>query len=440
LIKGPSKLSGEVSASGSKNAALPLLAATLMLEGETTLSNVPKLLDISTMLKVLRALGLRAEYYNSDKVKIWSKEVKHVAPYELVTKMRASFFVIGPLLAKKLLAKVPLPGGCAIGSRPVDIHLKGLQALGAKIRMEHGFVIAQADELIGTNIYMDFPSVGATETIMMAATLATGKTIIENVAREPEIINLADFLNACGAKIRGAGTERIEIDGVKELRGANFAVIPDRIEALTLILAGAITRSSIVVKKLIPEHLDAALKKLTEAGFIIESGADWVKVSPSKNPLKSLEITTLPYPAFPTDAQAQFSSLLATIPGTSFIKETVFENRFMHVPELCRMGAKIKIDHQTAIIEGVQSLSGAPVRISDLRAGAALFLAGIVAEGETIVEDGEKHLERGYEDLSGKLISLGANIEVKEYEGPQQEKKPNSKVESYQVEAYSFGF
>jgi UDP-N-acetylglucosamine 1-carboxyvinyltransferase len=230
------------------------------------------------------------------------------------------------------------------------------------------------------------------------------------------------------------------VEGVKELQGTSFAVIPDRIEALTLILAGAITRSSITVKKLDPEHLDAALKKLIEAGYPIETGPDWVKISKPTQELKSLEITTLPYPAFPTDAQSQFSSLLATIPGTSLIKETVFENRFMHVPELCRMGARVKIDHQTAIIEGVKELSAAPVRVSDLRAGAALFLAALVADGETIVEDGEKHLERGYEDLPGKLISLGAKIVTKDYEGPQQEKGPTSKVESYQVEAYTFGF
>ncbi|MFC1560006.1 UDP-N-acetylglucosamine 1-carboxyvinyltransferase [Candidatus Margulisiibacteriota bacterium] len=409
-IIGGKKLRGEVAVSGSKNAALPILAATILLRGEAVITNIPNLNDITTMIRVLRALGLRAEFHEPDTVKIYTGDkVRHVAPYELVTKMRASFFVIGPILAKMGLAKVPLPGGCAIGSRPVDLHIRGLEALGAKVEMEHGFVIVKANKLVGNRFYMDFPSVGATETIMMAATVAEGDTIIENAAREPEIADLANFLNKCGAKIEGIGEETIKITGVKELSSVEYRVIPDRIEAATLMIAGAITHGDITVKGIIEEHIKAISRKLAAAGVDIKIEGDNVKVRVPDG-INSVDIKTLPYPGFPTDVQPQFTSFMSLAKGTSVIAETVFENRFMHLHELKRMGADIKLEKQSAIIKGVKKLSGCPVRVSDLRAGAALVLAGLVAEGETLIEDMDRHIERGYENLIEKLNSLGANM------------------------------
>jgi len=410
LVTGGKRLSGTVSISGSKNAALPILAATILLHGETTITNVPNLLDIISMIRILRALGLRAEYFEPNTVKIYTNStIKHVAPYELVTKMRASFFIIGPILARMGLAKVPLPGGCAIGSRPVNLHIKGLEALGAHVSMEHGFVIVKANKLKGAKIYLDFPSVGATETIMMAATHSEGETIIENAAQEPEIADLAAFLNKCGAKIEGAGKDIITISGVGKLKSADYKVMPDRIEASTLMLAGAITKGDITLNGVIEQHVEPIIRKLQDAGVEVAVSGDQMKVK-AKDGIRSTDVKTMPYPGFPTDVQPQFTTLMSVADGTSIITETVFENRFMHVHELKRMGADIQIEGQSAIIKGVKKLSGCPVRASDLRAGAALVLAGLVADGETLIDDVERFIERGYENLIGKLNSLGGDL------------------------------
>jgi UDP-N-acetylglucosamine 1-carboxyvinyltransferase len=411
IVKGGKRLHGKVAISGSKNAALPILAATILLHGETTITNVPNLLDIITMIRVLRALGLRAEYFEPDTVKVYSNgNVKHVAPYELVTKMRASFFVIGPILARMGLAKVPLPGGCAIGSRPVNLHIKGLEALGAHVGMEHGFVIVKANKLKGAKIYLDFPSVGATETIMMAATHSEGETILENAAQEPEIADLAAFLNKCGAKIEGAGKDTIRIAGVNRLNGnVEYKVMPDRIEACTLMIAGAITKGEVTLEGIIEQHIEPVVRKLQDSGVEVNVSGGQVKVK-AKDGIKATDIKTMPYPGFPTDAQPQFTSLMSIAEGTSIITETVFENRFMHVQELKRMGADIQLEGQSAIIKGVKKLSGCPVRASDLRAGAALVLAGLTAEGETLIDDVERFIERGYENFTGKINALGGDI------------------------------
>jgi UDP-N-acetylglucosamine 1-carboxyvinyltransferase len=413
IVKGGRKLEGEVKISGAKNSALAILAGTILLPGKSIIRNVPNLLDVTTIIRVLRALGIRAEYSASQKntVEVWNEDVRHVAPYELVTKMRASFFIIGPILARKGLAKVPLPGGCAIGSRPVNLHIKGLEALGAKVKMEHGFVIVRADKLKGGRAYLDFPSVGATETVMMAASLAEGETIIENAALEPEIVDLANFLNAAGAKVSGAGTEQIKIEGVSKLFPVEYRIIPDRIEAGTFMTAAAITGGKLAVKDVIPEHIEAVTRKLQEAGISVEVSGNTIVVS-SIDGIKPVDVKTMPYPGFPTDMQAQFTALLCLAKGTSVITETVFENRFMHVNELKRMGADIKLEGQSAIVTGVPKLSSAPVKVSDLRAGAALVLAALAAEGETVIEDRDHHLERGYENLEAKLRNLGAEIKI----------------------------
>lgn len=410
---GGQPLNGEVKISGAKNSALAILAAAILLPGKTVIRNTPNLLDVKTMLRVLRALGLRAEYSASqpNTVEIWNEDVRHVAPYELVTKMRASFFIIGPILARKGLAKVPLPGGCAIGSRPVNLHLKGLEALGARVEMEHGFVIVSARKLIGTKVYIDFPSVGATETVMMAATLAEGETIIENAAREPEVSDLAGFLNRAGAKITGAGTEEVHIQGVRSLNPVEYRIIPDRIEAGTFMVVAAATGGNLLLKNIIPDHLEATIVKLKEAGLLIDIGSDWLTIS-VRNGIKATDVKTLPYPGFPTDMQQQFCALLALAQGTSVVTETVFENRFIFVNELKRMGADIKLEGQSAIITGVPFLSSAPVKVSDLRAGAALIIAGLAAKGETQIEDRDHHVERGYENLQKKLMALGAEIKI----------------------------
>lgn len=413
IIKGGRQLEGEVKISGAKNSALAILAGTILLPGKSVIRNVPNLLDVTTIIRVLRALGIRAEYSASQKntVEVWNEDVRHVAPYELVTKMRASFFIIGPILARKGLAKVPLPGGCAIGSRPVNLHIKGLEALGAKVKMEHGFVIVSADKLRGGRAYLDFPSVGATETVMMAASLAEGETIIENAALEPEIVDLANFLNAAGAKVSGAGTEQVKIEGVTKLFPVEYRIIPDRIEAGTFMTAAAITKGKLTVTDVIPEHIEAVTRKLQEAGISVEVSGNTIVVS-SIDGIKPVDVKTMPYPGFPTDMQAQLTALLCLAKGTSVITETVFENRFMHVSELKRMGAEIKLEGQSAIVTGVPKLSSAPVKVSDLRAGAALVLAALAAEGETIIEDRDHHLERGYENLEAKLRILGAEIKI----------------------------
>jgi len=410
LVTGGKRLSGTVSVSGSKNAALPILAATILLHGETTITNVPNLLDVISMIRILRALGLRAEYFEPNTVKVYTNDsIKHVAPYELVTKMRASFFIIGPILARMGLAKVPLPGGCAIGSRPVNLHIKGLEALGAHVGMEHGFVIAKASKLKGAKIYLDFPSVGATETIMMAATYSDGETILENAAQEPEIADLAAFLNKCGAKIEGAGGEAIRITGVGKLKSTEYRVMPDRIEACTLMIAGAITKGDITLNGVVERHVEPVIRKLQDAGVEVIVSGDQIKIK-AKDGIRSTDVKTMPYPGFPTDAQPQFTSLMSLAGGTSVVTETVFENRFMHVHELKRMGADIHLEGQSAIIKGVKKLSGCPVRASDLRAGAALVLAGLAADGETLVDDVERFIERGYENFIAKLSRLGGDL------------------------------
>ncbi|MFH2034624.1 MAG: UDP-N-acetylglucosamine 1-carboxyvinyltransferase [Candidatus Margulisiibacteriota bacterium] len=409
-IRGGNSLEGEVTVSGSKNSALPILAATILTSGTNTITNIPDLLDVKTMIRVLRALGVIAEYQEPNSVRVSvNHSVRRVAPYDLVTKMRASFFVIGPILAKMGLAKVPLPGGCAIGSRPVDIHIKGLKALGAEVTQEHGFIIMKADRLKGSRVYMDFPSVGATETIMMAATLAEGETLIENAAKEPEIVDLANYLIKAGARISGVGTEEIKIQGVSQLKAIEYRIIPDRIEAGTLMIASAITGGEVVVHGAVREHVDSTINKLREANSIVKIEGGSIRVKGGKT--KAVNIKTLPYPGFPTDMQPQFTALLSLGQGTSVINETVFENRFMHVHELRRMGAEISLEGRTAIISGVKALEGAPVKSRDLRAGAALILAGLAAEGESLVEDIDGHIERGYEFLDKKLCALGANIE-----------------------------
>ncbi|NBV82754.1 UDP-N-acetylglucosamine 1-carboxyvinyltransferase [bacterium] len=408
-IQGGIPLNGEVPASGAKNAALPLLAASIMMKGNSVLTNIPHLMDVFTMLKMLNALGVRAELHKGNRVVINNtKKVRHIAPYDLVTAMRASFFVAGPLVARTGFAKVPLPGGCSIGSRPIDIHLKGFERLGIEHRIEHGFVEMKAKSLKGNRVHLEFPSVGATENVMMAASLADGVTVIENAAREPEITDLGDFLNKAGAKITGHGNAVITIEGVPELHGCEHAVVSDRIEAGSLLLAGAITGGEVTVTNCVPEHSAPLLEKLREAGFMIDVGPTWMKVGAASS-FNGVDIETLPFPGFPTDMQAQMMALLTVANGTSIIKESIFENRFMHAHELMRMGAKIKLDNRHAIITGVPKLAAAEVKITDLRAGAALILAGLAATGTTDVH-GLKHLRRGYDDLPGKLRSIGARI------------------------------
>jgi UDP-N-acetylglucosamine 1-carboxyvinyltransferase len=409
VITGGQRLTGSVEISGSKNAALPVLAACILTAGKNSILNLPELLDIKTMLEVLDSIGATI-IVEDKKVYVDTTSVsKYEAPYELVRQMRASILVMGPLLARFGRVKVPLPGGCAIGLRPIDIHLKGLEQLGAKVVMEQGCVFATADKLTGNNIWLDYPSVGATENIMMAAVLAKGKTIINEAAKEPEIVDLAEFLNKAGAKISGAGTDRIEIIGVEKLSPVEYSVIPDRIEAGTYMVAAAITKGDVLVKGCVPAHMNAVITKLQEAGVTIVQEPEGLRVG-LKGDISTLSIKTMPYPGFPTDMQAQFMALVATASGISIIMESVFENRFMHVSELCRMGADIKVDGHMALIRGVPFLSGAPVVATDLRASATLVLAGLIAKGKTQVLE-IQHLDRGYEHIEEKLSALGAIIE-----------------------------
>ena len=412
VINGGNRLEGRVKISGAKNAVLPIIAATLLGEGQPSrLEEVPNLEDVHTISQVLEAMGIGAKFDENEHalaidatgLNCWE------APYELVRKMRASFLVMGPLLARLGHARISLPGGCAIGTRPIDLHLKGFEALGAKIEIGHGFIDASAPNgLKGARIYLDFPSVGATENIIMAAALAEGTTILENPAQEPEIIDLANFLNVMGAKVRGAGTNVIKIEGVDHLHGAVYTVIPDRIEAGTYMVAAAMTGGDVYIENAICEHLKPVIAKLKEAGAIIEEDVDVVRVRADKR-LKAVDIKTMPYPGFPTDMQAQFMAMLAVSEGVGMVTETVFENRFMHVDELKRMGATIKIDGRTSLVEGVESLTGCQVKATDLRAGAAMVLAGLVAEGTTYVGY-IHHIDRGYDRLVEKLLALGADI------------------------------
>lgn len=409
IVEKSQPLKGTVRISGAKNSVLPILAGSLLATEECVLESVPPLRDVDVICEVLTSLGADVKRINRETIEIKATNIDNFeAPYELVRKMRASFLVMGPLLARMGKARISMPGGCAIGTRPIDLHLKGFKALGAEITLGHGFVEAKADKLVGNKIYLDFPSVGATENIMMAAVLAEGQTIIENAAEEPEITDLANFLNEMGAQIIGAGTDTIKIMGVKSLSGTTHTVIPDRIEAGTYMVAAAITKGNVFIDNVEAEHLKPVIAKLREMDVeIIEEGNGLRVIGPQK--LKPVDIKTLPYPGFPTDMQAQFMALLSIAEGTSVIIETVFENRFMHVSELKRMGADIKIEGRSAIIEGQGQLTGAPVKATDLRAGAALILAGLVSDGRTEISNIE-HIERGYVDIEKKLQGLGAII------------------------------
>ena len=413
LVRNSGPLIGEVTISGSKNAVLPIMAASLLTNEKCQIMDVPRLRDVDVMCSILSRVGAEVEEdYGNNQLYIEAGDIlENEAPYALVNKMRASVLLMGPLLARTGRAKMPLPGGCAIGARPIDLHLKGFAALGAKIEETSDYVEAIAENgLKGCNLYLDFPSVGATENVIMAAVLAEGTSIIENVAEEPEIIDLANFLNKMGAKIKGAGTDTIKIEGVKELFGVRHSVIPDRIETGTFMVAAAITRGNILIKNALPDHVKPVIAKLRECGVVIDDYLDGLMVRGDVNPLIATDIKTLPYPGFTTDMQSIFMALLATTEGTSNVIETVFENRFMHVLELERMGAKIKTEDRKATIEGTNALKGAKVLATDLRAGAAVVLAGLAAEGETEVSE-IYHIERGYENFIEKFRSLGADIE-----------------------------
>ncbi|MCW9133331.1 MULTISPECIES: UDP-N-acetylglucosamine 1-carboxyvinyltransferase [Bacillus cereus group] len=411
IVRGGKRLNGTVRVEGAKNAVLPIIAAALLAsDGKNVLSEVPVLSDVYTINEVLRHLNAEVVFENNQVTIDSSKELNIEAPFEYVRKMRASVQVMGPLLARNGRARIALPGGCAIGSRPIDQHLKGFEAMGAKVKVGNGFVEAYVEgELKGAKIYLDFPSVGATENIMSAATLAKGTTILENAAKEPEIVDLANFLNAMGAKVRGAGTGTIRIEGVDKLYGANHPIIPDRIEAGTFMVAAAITGGDILIENAVPEHLRSITAKMEEMGVkIIEENEGIRVIGPDK--LKAVDIKTMPHPGFPTDMQSQMMALLLQADGTSMITETVFENRFMHVEEFRRMNADIKIEGRSVIMNGPNSLQGAEVGATDLRAAAALILAGLVSEGYTRVTE-LKHLDRGYVNFHKKLAALGATIE-----------------------------
>ncbi|MDE1484040.1 UDP-N-acetylglucosamine 1-carboxyvinyltransferase [Xenorhabdus bovienii] len=409
-VKGPTCLSGEVTISGAKNAALPILFAALLAEEPVELQNVPELKDIDTTIKLLNRLGTKVKRNGSVFVDA-SNVNEYCAPYELVKTMRASIWALGPLVARFGQGQVSLPGGCAIGARPVDLHISGLEQLGAKIVLNEGYVKASVDgRLKGASIVMDKVSVGATVTIMTAATLADGTTVIENAAREPEIEDTADFLNTLGAKITGAGTDRIVIEGVERLGGGVYRVLPDRIETGTFLVAGAISRGKVICRNAKPNTLDAVLSKLREAGADIQVGDDWISLDMHGKRPKAVTFRTAPHPGFPTDMQAQFSLLNMVAEGVGMITETIFENRFMHIPELIRMGARAEIESNTVVCHGVENLSGAQVMATDLRASASLVLAGCIAEGTTVV-DRIYHIDRGYEHIEDKLRGLGAKIE-----------------------------
>lgn len=423
IVRGGNRLTGTVKVEGAKNAVLPVIAATLLAsDGKSVIRDVPTLSDVYTINEVLRYLNAEVEFVNNQIEVNASRELKIEAPFEYVRKMRASVLVMGSLLARNGRARVALPGGCAIGSRPIDQHLKGFEAMGATVKVGNGFIEAEANEgLHGAKIYLDFPSVGATENIMMAATLAKGTTIIENVAKEPEIVDLANFLNSMGAKVRGAGTGTIRIEGVEKLYGADHTIIPDRIEAGTFMVAAAITGGNVLVRGAVPEHLTSLIAKMEEMGVMFEEEEDGIRVIGPET-LKAVDIKTMPHPGFPTDMQSQMMALLLRAQGTGMITETVFENRFMHVEEFRRMNAEIKIDGRSVIVNGPSNLQGAEVAATDLRAAAALILTGLVADGMTRVTE-LKHLDRGYVDFHHKLAGLGADIErIREISEEQQEK------------------
>jgi UDP-N-acetylglucosamine 1-carboxyvinyltransferase len=409
-VTGGARLDGEVRISGAKNAVLPILCATLLADGPVEIDNVPKLHDVLTTARLLEQLGAGVQR-DGAVMRIDPRTVhSHVAPYELVKTMRASVLVLGPLLARFGDAEVSLPGGCAIGSRPVDLHIKGLQSLGAEISVEHGFIKASAKRLRGARHVFGMVSVGATENVMMAAALAEGTTVLENAAMEPEIVDLAVCLRALGAKIEGEGTSRITIEGVERLQGGSHAVVADRIETGTFLVAGAITGGRVIARNARPDTMDAVLDKLREAGAELTVEGDSIALDMKGRRPRAVDIVTAPHPAFPTDMQAQFMALNCIAEGTGIVNETIFENRYMHVQELLRLGADIRVDGHTAVVRGVRQLSGAPVMATDLRASASLILAGLAAEGETVI-DRIYHLDRGYENIEAKFAGLGAQVE-----------------------------
>jgi UDP-N-acetylglucosamine 1-carboxyvinyltransferase len=409
-VTGGARLDGEVRISGAKNAALPILAATLLADEPVEVRNVPHLQDVTTMIQLLSRMGVKVTLGEQQRVEVDARGIKEfIAPYDLVKTMRASILVLGPMLARFGQADVSLPGGCAIGARPVNIHVAGLAAMGADIHVENGYIRARAGRLKGARLVLDTVTVTGTENLMMAATLAEGQTVIENAAREPEVVDLAQMLVAMGARIQGAGTDRVTIDGVKRLHGAQYTVQPDRIETGTFLVAGAITGGRVVARRAQPAHLESVLLKLQEAGAEVKTGADWIELDMHGRRPKSVDIRTAPYPAFPTDMQAQFAALDCVADGVGTIIETIFENRFMHLLEMRRLGVEIRLEGNTAIIKGVPKLTAAPVMATDLRASASLVIAGLVAEGRTEI-DRIYHIDRGYESIEEKLNQLGAQI------------------------------
>lgn len=410
VIKGGNPLVGEVEIGGAKNAALGILAAAIMTDETVIIDNLPNVRDINVLLSAMEGIGAKIERLGEHKVKINGSLIHDLSvDYEYINKIRASYYLLGALLGKYKKAEVAFPGGCAIGTRPIDLHLKGFRALGSDVDIQHGLISATAEHLVGNHIYLDKVSVGATINIMMAASMAEGKTIIENAAKEPHVVDVANFLNSMGANIRGAGTDVIRIVGVEKLHKTEYSIIPDQIEAGTFMFAAAATKGDVTVKNVIPKHLEATTAKLIEIGCEVEEFDDAVRVVSSK-PLHHTQVTTLPYPGFPTDMQPQMSVLLALAEGTSTVTESIFENRFKYVDELTRMGAQVKVESNIAIITGVEKFTGARVSAPDLRAGAALVIAGLAAEGITIVDD-IYYIERGYEHFEEKLASLGAMIE-----------------------------
>jgi len=411
IINGGVPLSGEVRVSGSKNAVLPILAGTLLAGSPVIIRNVPHLHDVTTTMELLGRMGVSLTIGEKMSIEVDPTTLENTfAPYELVKTMRASILVLGPLLARFGEAEVSLPGGCAIGARPVDMHLSGLEAMGADIAVEQGYIRARCDRLKGARIVMDQVTVTGTENLMMAASLADGTTIIENAAREPEVVDLADFINAMGGRVEDAGTDLITIHGVEKLRGCDYSVLPDRIETGTYLVAAAITGGKVLIKRTDPRLLDSVIAKLHEAGAIIDSGDDWIELDMEGRKPQSVNIRTAPYPGFPTDMQAQFCALNSIAQGTGSVTETVFENRFMHIQEFMRLGADVHLEGNTVIIRGVDTLNGAPVMATDLRASASLILAGLVARGETVV-DRIYHIDRGYDHIEEKLAGLGAQIQ-----------------------------
>lgn len=409
-MKGGNPLVGEVTISGAKNAALGILAASIMTDEEVLIENLPDVRDINVLLEAIEEIGARVERIDRHTARINAKHIKEVSvDDEYIRKIRASYYFIGALLGKYKSAEVPLPGGCNIGSRPIDQHIKGFRALGAEVEVKRGAVVAHAIDLVGSHIYLDVVSVGATINVMMAATLAEGETIIENAAKEPHVVDVANFLNSMGANVKGAGTDIIRIKGVRKLHGTEYSIIPDQIEAGTFMFAAAATKGDVTVKNVIPKHLEATTAKLLEIGCEVEEFDDAVRVVASK-PLHHTQVTTLPYPGFPTDMQPQMAVVLGISEGTSTVTESIFENRFKYVDELTRMGANIKVESNIAIINGTEKYTGARVNAPDLRAGAALVIAGLAAEGITVVDD-IYYIERGYEEFEAKLASLGAVIE-----------------------------